>query len=883
MSDSFSGAVNLTEAWRWQDRISAGDLDGATAGAVAPDGSIFLAKRSTSAAADRASIAESSSGTTSATSRVVVSKLDGRDGSEMWALEEEESSGAKGALAVAVGGDGDVIIAGTSGACSSETSASLAGGSCVLAAFKLSGGDGGEIWRYHGAFDASDSSTSRSSSIQNADGGNILALAVDSGGSTFFVGWASGKLDGATGDIIWDTDSHGSTGPYQLHACTVDSDDNVVAAGVAGGSTADAGFAAKIDGDDGDTIWTWQDETNDFDEVLLGVAVDAEGDAYAAGGEGVSDVAGVQIGNSSVVVKLDGSNGREVWRYSGGPATGGSIFNSVAVDDATDTVIAAGVTGGVWDPLGRSEGQFDFLAVALNATTGEEISHWQGGTSSQDSVGFAEFDSRGGLYLGGYSDGSWAALSTATSDGSEAGTSSGGISLVKFEPPGYGEEDNEAWPATVVVLAATFALALLALLFCCIVEMWRRTRPGALKSWQDSRSGLQLPGANDSGKSTPIRGDSNSTPSPRGGSSCHTSHSAKSSAHHSVATSPTPGDRRQNGRPEELGISLRGIISSNSYTSTIERLSRRPTVEDAPRRRHMLELGSSVSSGFLLSPLDENAQADEEQARLESDPRTGQSPTPVDPSQTKLVVAVSRGEGMEVQPKAVAERRRPHSSTPREIPKATEGTSIAKPRTLVEIVRDRGRSRYPVCGSSLSSSSGFSSLNSSAGASFAPPKKHLSPRTCAPSHSARSTASFATETSAPATRQLSSSMSEGVPHDSVSGTDYSEWSWYAGSVCTDRSRLQSRNPSLSPRKRALSLVLPRDVSTKGITTEDHHPSGKLAPELSSPCERGLAQMVDNLRLHSLARCHAMWDSDAGSVRRDTDMSSEGSDLSVTPF
>lgn len=273
----------------------------------------------------------------------------------------------------------------------------------------------------------------------------------------------------ATGESIWG----GSTESYELHACAIDADDNVVAAGLAVGDglTVDAGFATKVDGDSGEPIWTWQDDTNEFNEVLLGVALDEEGNAYVAGGEGVAYVDGVQIGNSSVVVKIDGSTGREIWRFSGGPTNGGSIFSSVAVDDATETVIAAGVTGGVWYPLGKSEGQLDFLAVALNATTGQELGHWQGGTSRQDVVDFAGFDSRGGLYLGGYSEGLWAAVSSASSDGSgEVEVSSGGITLVKFEPPGYGAEVDEAWSTTIVGLCVALAMGLLVLLSCKLIR-----------------------------------------------------------------------------------------------------------------------------------------------------------------------------------------------------------------------------------------------------------------------------------------------------------------------------------------------------------------------------------------------------------------------------
>lgn len=197
---SFSSlVVNLTETWSWQDRTaSAGDLAGPAEGAVASDGSIILAKR-VSTAVHNLSLAESS-GVDSALSSVVVVKLDGRDGSETWKVEEgDESSGVGEALAVAVGGDGDLVFAGTTGACQNDaTDDSLADGGCTFVAVKLSGSDGDKLWRYEDPVNAA----SESQIIRNADdsSGKILALAVDSSGDAlFFVGGASGKLDGVRG------------------------------------------------------------------------------------------------------------------------------------------------------------------------------------------------------------------------------------------------------------------------------------------------------------------------------------------------------------------------------------------------------------------------------------------------------------------------------------------------------------------------------------------------------------------------------------------------------------------------------------------------------------------------------------------------------------
>lgn len=56
---------------------------------------------------------------------------------------------------------------------------------------------------------------------------------------------------------------------------------------------------------------------------------------------------------------------------------------------------------------GASQGAFDFAAVLLDGLSGNELFRWQNGTVGDDVIEFAQFDSAGGLYFGGFSSAAW--------------------------------------------------------------------------------------------------------------------------------------------------------------------------------------------------------------------------------------------------------------------------------------------------------------------------------------------------------------------------------------------------------------------------------------------------------------------------------------------
>lgn len=72
---------------------------------------------------------------------------------------------------------------------------------------------------------------------------------------------------------------------------------------------------------------------------------------------------------------------------------------------------------------GASQGGFDFAAVVLDGDRGNELFRWQNGTVGDDIIDFAQFDSRGGLYFGGFSSAAW-----------EGGAGDEDVIAIKFEP-----------------------------------------------------------------------------------------------------------------------------------------------------------------------------------------------------------------------------------------------------------------------------------------------------------------------------------------------------------------------------------------------------------------------------------------------------------------
>lgn len=332
---------------------------------------------------------------------------------------------------------------------------------------KLDGTSGLEVWRYQES--PPDSSTSQGDVTYPGSGG-VVGVAVDGADNVFLVGQTFGsllagegdpgdsdffviKLDGLDGSEIWRLQSGGGSEFDSFHAAKADPAGNLVVVGISGQTDSVDFVVLRLSGADGSTLWEYSPSSASSTDVLHAVDLDAEGDVYVAGGLGAGNLQG-GVAELPVVVKLNGSTGEPVWTYEGAAASR-AYFSSVAVDPSTGTVVAVGTTEGTW-VQGAAQGGFDFAAVALSGSTGEELSRYQGGTSQADYLRFVGFDPQGRVLVGG-----------TTEDGDHNDAVATKFRLVQASAE---EQRRGEWEIGAAVGAATFVLLLVAICECTLCE-----------------------------------------------------------------------------------------------------------------------------------------------------------------------------------------------------------------------------------------------------------------------------------------------------------------------------------------------------------------------------------------------------------------------------
>lgn len=318
---------------------------------------------------------------------LVAVKLDGDTGEELWTWQGgtslEDSAGV-----VVVDADGNVMLAG--GASDDWES--------NFAVVKLDGRTGLEMWR---------------STNGTAGSDLIVAAAVDASGDLVLAGstldsvenWLAVKLSGATGAQLWRRQWSNYLESGKASVVTVDADDNPLLVGKQGGRLE----AIKLDGGTGVVVWSWQTAADGWDAVTVeGGQADASGDLLLGG-----TTEGNWYGDSNsglsdfMALKLDGATGVEVWRWQGGTNEDDKV--SAAIVNPSGDLILAGWTLGSWGRVNLQEGEeADFMCVTLDGDTGEEISRWQGGsTTHRDSATTAAADASGHILLAGWTNGDW--------------------------------------------------------------------------------------------------------------------------------------------------------------------------------------------------------------------------------------------------------------------------------------------------------------------------------------------------------------------------------------------------------------------------------------------------------------------------------------------
>lgn len=230
----------------WSVDFDSGGIDQATGVAVGPDadpvvvGSFFAAEV--------------------ADFRIV--KFDGAAGAIRWSVIFD--SGLTDVdPAVAVGSDGDPVVAGTSGA--------------DLSVIKLDGDAGTILWSV--TFDSGSPDSSPSLAV-GPDGNPVVA-------GTSGLDFRVIKIDGATGSVLWTATFDGGTA-FGDHAfgVAIGPDGNPV---VAGGAEFFSGLrlhTIKYDGDSGQVIWSSAD--NHAVEIPGGVAVGLDGNPWVTWSTGAS-------------------------------------------------------------------------------------------------------------------------------------------------------------------------------------------------------------------------------------------------------------------------------------------------------------------------------------------------------------------------------------------------------------------------------------------------------------------------------------------------------------------------------------------------------------------------------------------------------------------
>ncbi|CAM9731332.1 unnamed protein product [Ectocarpus fasciculatus] len=305
-----------------------------------------------------------------------------------------------------VNADGSVVLAGSTEGDWAGTNAGLGD----FAAVKLDE-SGTVLWKWQSG--TSDDELLVGIASANSPSGSEVVLvgrtegswaASNAGGYDF----CAAKLD-ADGNELWSwqdgTDSDDTT-----KAVAVDGDGSVVLAGYTEGywnqpNEGETDFAVtKLDAN-GTLAWRWQDGTED-EEFGLMVVVGKDGGVYLAG-YSTGDFGGTNDGAEGfVVVKIDGRDGSELWRWQDGTSAADKLFGAAILDD--DSVVVTGYSEGDWAET--NAGGSDFCAARLDAN-GSEMWRWQAGTDSSDWITAATVSQAVAgtprAILAGTTEGSW--------------------------------------------------------------------------------------------------------------------------------------------------------------------------------------------------------------------------------------------------------------------------------------------------------------------------------------------------------------------------------------------------------------------------------------------------------------------------------------------
>lgn len=344
----------------------------------------------------------------------------------------------------AVDSDGNVILVGSQGWAFEEdflddTFIEETAGD--FAAVKLSS-SGEELWTW-----------TASSSDGEADA--FFAVNTDSNDNVIMAGYTEGYLVesnannvrhiavvklSSSGDELWryqesppdatSTSLYGDTyfTSASVRGVAVDGDDNVILVGQTigsfapgeGGANDSDGFVLKLDGTDGSEIWRTQEgESSSFDSFRAAKA-DSAGDVIAVGINGDEDAI------DFVVLKLSGLDGTVIWEHSPDTSFTHDVPNSIDLDAQGDVYVCGGYDAqNLQGDIAETP-----VVLKLSGATGDVIWTYEGTATSQAVFFSVSVDPVTGWIVGaGRTEGTWV-----------TGAAAGGFDFAAVLLDGDGEE-----------------------------------------------------------------------------------------------------------------------------------------------------------------------------------------------------------------------------------------------------------------------------------------------------------------------------------------------------------------------------------------------------------------------------------------------------------
>jgi len=295
-------------------------------------------------------VAGSSEGPAGSGLDVFIRKYNGLTGATLWSERYNgPSSGNDAAAALALDGDGNVVVTGYS----AESGAGL-----DLYTAKYASSTGARLWfrRYNGTGNGDDTGVD----VAVDDSGGVVVTSTSTGGGSTDIYTA--KYAGSTNDLVWDERYDGPGGGDDAAAAVAtDAAGNVFVVGTVSNNGNSDIYVSKLQATDGNEVWSDLDNgPGNGDDAGTALAVDAAGDVIVAG---ASDN-GRNL--DLVVTKFSGADGRRLWsdRYNG-TGDGDDGATSVAVD-GQGNIVVTGVSAG-------AGGDRDLYTAAYDGWTGKRL------------------------------------------------------------------------------------------------------------------------------------------------------------------------------------------------------------------------------------------------------------------------------------------------------------------------------------------------------------------------------------------------------------------------------------------------------------------------------------------------------------------------------